>query len=219
MTGCSVTFRQEPKHDLSGGWVDVPLLVMSQAWASGPRQTSGTHSSLPRDSKKRMLRARQRGRQPSILCSAHCFYGKLVRKIKADKCGQEISRQPLKRAFGTSGPAFTSSYRSVNGQQQTWQAAWDPRVAHWDWMGFCVPRSLGCPLCPVCRPKPRVCCPESQALLTQLINDSVLRTTQLLFSRAWHFQAEFSFPTFCLILTPEALPLRDLLTHPNSSPR
>lgn len=29
------------------------------------------------------------------------------------------------------------------------------------------PWSLGCPLCPVCRPKSRVCCPESQALLTQ----------------------------------------------------
>lgn len=145
MTGCSVTFRQEPKHDLSGGWVDAPLLVMSQALASGPRQSSGTPSSLPRDSKKGMLRARQCGRQPGIPCSARFLYGKLVRKMKADKCGQELSRQPLKRAFGTSGPAFTSSYRWVNGQQQTWQAAWDPRVAHRDWMGFCVPRVTGLP--------------------------------------------------------------------------
>lgn len=145
MTGCSVTFRQEPKHDLSGGWVDVPLLVMSQALASGPRQSSGTPSSLPRDSKKGMLRARQCGRQPSIPCSARFLYGKLVRKMKADKCGQELACQPLQRAFGTSGLAFTSSYRWVNGQQQTWQAAWDPRVAHRDWMGFCVPLVTGLP--------------------------------------------------------------------------
>lgn len=49
MTGYSVTFRQEPKHDLSGAWFDAPLPVMAKARASGLCQTS--QSSLWRNSK------------------------------------------------------------------------------------------------------------------------------------------------------------------------
>jgi len=50
MTGYSVTFRQEPKHDLTGAWSDAPLFVPAKAQASGPCQTSQTQSSLPRSS-------------------------------------------------------------------------------------------------------------------------------------------------------------------------
>lgn len=53
MTGYSVTFRQEPKHDLTGAWFDAPLFVMSKAQASGLCQTSQIQSSLSRQSENR----------------------------------------------------------------------------------------------------------------------------------------------------------------------
>lgn len=147
MTGYSVTFRQEPKHDLTGTWFDAPLFVMSKAQAPGLCQTTQIQSSLSRNSEKLPRPAHSRaGTQRSIPYSAHSLYGKLVGKMKADKCGQEVSRQPLKRAFATSGPAFTSSCRWVNGQQQTWQVAWDQSVSYWDWISFCSPLMIRPPI-------------------------------------------------------------------------
>lgn len=145
MTGNSMTFRQEPKHDLTGAWFDAPLCAMSKARASGWCQTSRIPSSSLRNSENRHIPGAVEGRQWSIPHSAHSLYGKLVGKMKADKCGQ-ISRQPLKRAFATSGPAFTSSCRWVNGQQQTWQVARDQSASHCDSINLCFPLLMRMPV-------------------------------------------------------------------------
>lgn len=147
MTGYSVTFRQEPKHELTGAWFDAPLLVISEAQASGPCQTSQNSQFLMEEQWEPPRPAPSRaGRQRSIPFSAHFLCGKLGGKMKADQCGQEISRQPLKRAFATSGPAFTSVGRWVNGQQQTWQVAWDQSGSYWDWISFCFPLMIRMPI-------------------------------------------------------------------------